>query len=188
MILLLAFDVPGEIKNKLKATCAPLQGIAENTEWNTVDQMHIPVAYIGDVPASFLHHVRDAIGRAMADVQQAEFRARGLGFFGSRRYMSSVWCGIQPEDDLKALHEHLWDYLRKLGYRPSHGEAFFPRINLAFCKGRTRNEKLVDALAPHENELFGTWTPSALSLMEQMKGPKGPRYKTLQRFLLQYPA
>ena len=80
MILLLAFDVPADIRNKLKTTCAPLHGVAENTEWCTVEQMHVPMAYIGDVPPSFLTHVRASIANAVTDVHQAEFTAKGLSF------------------------------------------------------------------------------------------------------------
>jgi len=186
MVTLLVFDIPADIKSKLKATCAALQPFGENTEWLTPDQMHLQMAYIGSVPPSFTGHLCDAVRKALGDGSAGSIacRARGLGFYGSRRYMASIWCAVEPNDILQTLYEALWIQLRKLGYKPVHGVDFHARINLAFCKGRTRNEKLVDELATFEEMDFGTWTASSLNLLEQSKGPRGFRYKSMCRFLV----
>jgi len=184
MVTLLAFDVPAPIKSKLKATCAALQPLAENTEWLSIEQMHVQMAYVGDMPPSFMEHLGNATRKALEGVAPIPCQAKGLGFYGSRRYMSSIWCTVEPGDVLDALYDSLWDQLRRLGYRPVHGVDFHARINLAFCKGRTRNEKLVDELEAFGATDFGSWTPTSLNLLEQSKGPKGYRYKSLNKFLL----
>ena len=184
MITLLAIDVPSDIKSKLKAASAALQPFGEDTDWLTPDQMHIQVAYIGNVPPSFMGHLCDTVRQTLGEggFGTIRCRAKGLGFYGSRRYMASIWCAVEPNAILKAIYEALWTQLRKLGYTPVHGVDFHARVNLAFCKGRTRNEKLVDELAAFEESDFGAWPATSLNLLEQSKGPKGFRYKSLYRF------
>jgi len=184
MVTLLALDVPADIKSKLKSICAALQPFGENTEWLTPEQMLVEIAYIGAMPPAFMEHLGTAVRKALDGVAPIPCQAKGLGFYGSRRYMSSIWCTVEPNDTLEAVHEALWDQLRRLGYRPVHGVDFHARINLAFCKGRTRNEKLVDELEAFEATDFGTWTPTSLNLLEQSRGPKGHRYKSLNKFYL----
>jgi len=182
MVTLLALNVPADIKSKLKATCAALQPFGENTEWLTPDQMMVEIAYIGAMPPSFMEHLCTAVRKVLDGVAPIPCQAKGLGFYGSRRYMASIWCAVEPGEVLEAMYEALWIQLRKLGYKPVHGVDFHARVNLAFCKGRTRNEKLVDELAAFEETDFGTWTATSLNLLDQSKGPKGFRYKSLYRF------
>ena len=178
MRLFIAITVPAEIRRQLEAVCRPFAALAAQTVWCKPEQFHVTLAFIGEAAPAFLPHLRQALDRACASVPALACRAAGFGYFGSRRSPAVLWAGVEPAEELEALHDLLWRTLEPMGYeRPS--PRFHPHITLARCKERARNQAVLDAMDQSEDDVFGDWTAGGATLYESKLTPRGPLYHAL---------
>jgi 2'-5' RNA ligase len=129
----LAITLPDEVKAKLCEAVKRLTPIAEGVTWCKRDQLHLTLAFLGEVSPAILPHVTAASERICAARPVFPCRAYGLGFFGNKRNPKVLWAGVDPSPDLDALHESLWQELKKFGFKNDE-QAFRPHITLGRCR------------------------------------------------------
>lgn len=178
MRIFTAIAIPHEIRQSLSRACVPFAALAEAATWCKPEQYHVTLAFIGDAAPAFLPHLRLALDRACADVSAPVCRIAGYGFFGSRRTPTALWAGVEPAEELEALHELLWRTLEPLGYERPRPQ-FHAHITLARCKARARNKEVLDAMDVSDVGGFDPWTAAGVTLYESQLTRQGPRYQTL---------
>ena len=80
-------------------------------------------------------HLATDIAAALAGVGQPSFEIQlsGLGWFESRGRPDTIWAGVTPQGQLKALHNKIERALDRVGVAPD-SRAFVPHITLARLK------------------------------------------------------
>jgi len=180
MRLFIAFELNPVVRRALVDACTPFHPLAQNCTWYKADKLHVTIAFLGDAAPSFLKHLTHAIDTVCGQVEPIPCRVAGFGFYGSRRYPSVLWAGVEPAAVIETLHDRLWHALGKLGYeKPS--APFDPHITLARCESRTRNAALLEALDVAPADDFVQWTAAGVTLFESRLSPRGAVYCTLHR-------
>ena len=155
-----------------------LMGGISGARWQTREQLHLTLRFIGEVGP----HQADDIHAILGSVRQPAFEIAlaGLGSFERRGQPEVVWAGVAPHDPLKALHRKVDQAIVRAGLEPER-RVYSPHITLARLKRgsgpvRAFLEQPVARMAPFPVDSFG--------LYESQLTPEGAVYSLIERYPL----
>jgi 2'-5' RNA ligase len=97
------------------------------------EQMHLTLAFLGDVPAERVAEIAAAMKRATAGVEPIVFGLEGLGAFPDLRQPRTFWVGVTDAGGFGWLQAALEAELAGLGFKPKNRE-FHPHITIGRVK------------------------------------------------------
>ena len=157
-----------------------LMGGVHGARWQSDDQMHITLRFIGEVDRRVGEDVATTLSAIVAP--PTTIRLDGVGAFDKRGRVDALWAGLAPHDALVALHRKIDRACIAAGL-PAEGRAYLPHITLArFARGAFAN---VDGfLARNAGLASPPFTLDAFGLYESTLGGEGARYACISRFAL----
>lgn len=156
-----------------------LMGGVPGARWQTDDQIHLTLRFIGEID----RHLAEDVAAALASVHVPRFdiSLNGAGQFGEGTRAGSLWIGVTPHAPLTALHKKIDQACRRAGL-PSEGRAYLPHITVA---------RLGRSAGPAEGFLAATSTASgapftvdSFSLYESWLHADGATYEIVERYPL----
>ena len=122
--LFVAIRPPAAVRKLLLSAMGGISG----ARWQTDDQLHLTLRFIGEVD----RHVAGDIHAALGGVHHAPFELalNGIGCFDRRGFPDAVWAGVTPQEQVKALHRKVDAALLRVGVPPDE-RAFLPHITIA---------------------------------------------------------
>lgn len=122
--LFVAIRPPAQIRQQLLAAMGGISG----ARWQSDEQLHLTLRFVGGVDR---HLARD-VHAALSAVHHAPFdlALNGIGCFDRRGFPDSVWAGVTPHAEVKALHKKVDAALLRVGVAPDD-RAFMPHITIA---------------------------------------------------------
>ena len=163
-------------------TCAlllALMGGVSGARWQTDDQLHLTLRFIGEVDR---HAARD-IHAALGAVRQPRFEIAlsGLGIFERRGLPETIWAGVAPHEPLKTLHKKIDQAIARLGLEPER-RAYTPHITLARLKrGCGPVKSLIEQSGGISSRPFAV---DSFNLYESRLTPEGAVYSVVERYSL----
>ena len=122
--IFIGLELPDSIKTQLLILMGGLEGV----RWQTEDQLHLTLRFIGEVDRACAEDVRAALGLVMAD--PFEVKLEGVGYFGKERAPRLLWAGVADPAPLRHLHDKLDQALLRVGIAPETRK-FKPHVTLA---------------------------------------------------------
>ena len=172
--LFVAIRPPHDIRERLLS----LMGGVQNARWQTEDQLHLTLRFIGEVD----RHQAEDIAAATGSIRHAAFEIAlsGVGRFG-RHGKGALWAGVTPHDELKPLHKKLDQALARVGIAPET-RAYHPHITLARL-GRNAGpvEPFIERWAGLSSPPFPVGN---VCLYESRLGSEGATYSIVERYPL----
>jgi len=106
-------------------------GGISGARWQSEDQLHLTLRFIGEVD----RHRAGDVHAALGAVHQPPFdlALNGIGTFERRGLAGAVWAGVTPHAPLQALHKKVDAALARVGVAPDE-RAYLPHITLARLK------------------------------------------------------
>lgn len=173
--LFVAIRPPRQVREQLLALMGGIAGV----RWQTDDQLHITLRFIGEVD----RHTGEDIAAALRSIGYPPFEVslHGVGTFGRRGQGNMLWAGVTPHEPLKALHKKVDHACVRAGVAPE-GRAYHPHITLARLK---RGSGTVEGVA----ETYGGLTSAPFlidrfTLFESTLTPDGAVYPPIERYPL----
>ncbi|MDJ0948778.1 MAG: RNA 2',3'-cyclic phosphodiesterase [Alphaproteobacteria bacterium] len=125
--LFIAIQPPDDVRDRVATLCSGLKGV----RWVTPENLHLTLKFIGERPA---HDVPDMIS-ALGRIHLAPFQMTlsGVGYFGARKRIRSIWAGVERTEALVNLHRRVESTLHQIGI-PREDRKFAPHITLARLK------------------------------------------------------
>jgi 2'-5' RNA ligase len=104
-----------------------MEGV-DGARWQSDEQLHLTLRFIGEVDA----RTADDVHTALTGVRHPPFELAlaGLGAFDRRGTPTALWAGVAPQEPLKALHKKVDHALARAGLAPER-RAYLPHITLA---------------------------------------------------------
>lgn len=177
--LFVALRPPPEVRRALAA----IQSGIEGARWQTDNQLHLTLAFLGETDRHGLEAATEALATIVApplDLALTQF-----GTFDTPRpgRIGTLWIGVEPADGLTALAQSSRTALRRAGLAPE-GRNFTPHITLARfgASGATREALrpfLTHTLAPRAQ-----WQATDFHLVESTLGGEGAHYTPLASYAL----
>lgn len=128
--LFVAIRPPAAIRARLLA----LMGGVRGARWQTDDQLHLTLRFIGEVERP----LADDIGHALERIRLDRFKLRiaGVGAF-ERRHGGALWAAVEPKEPVAALAAKVERACQSAGLAPER-RAFHPHITLARFNRQSR--------------------------------------------------
>jgi 2'-5' RNA ligase len=167
--LFVALAVPDRIADRLFGLQAGVPG----ARWQTREQLHITLRFIGEVPG---HHMRD-VDSVLSGIPAPALglRLKSVGEFGGKK-PRALWTGVASEDDtLLHFQRKIETALQRLGLA-AEPRKYTPHVTLARLRAAPVGA-VMDWLTDHA--LFETepWQPDAFHLYSSMLTGGGSIYR-----------
>jgi len=154
-------------------------GGISGARWQSEDQLHLTLRFIGDVD----RHLAGDIHAALGGIHHAPFEIalKGIGAFERRGQPEAVWAGVAPHKPVRALHNKVDAALTRVGVAPDQ-RAFLPHITLARLK---RSSGPVGNLLEQSGGLTSpAFQVTDFALFESALTPEGAVYSIVERYRL----
>lgn len=176
-----AIELPPQVHDRLADLQNRLGTVGRAVRWTRVDQIHLTVKFLGDVPDDQVPAVCAAAKEVARRFDPFPLDVRGAGCFPPAGQARIVWAGIaeapQPLADCQEACEQAY---AALGFKPE-GRRFHPHLTI----GRVRDARASrDIRAAVEKEAAfpaGTFTAGELTVFQSVLRPTGPTYTVIAR-------
>jgi len=171
----IAIELPEAIKSVLEDFITELSGGKRDYKWVAPENLHITMAFLGDVDYDSLI----AIGKAMETAVEgiSAFPAR-LGPIGT--FPSVIWVGLDEGNrECEAIYKKLKPALLNAGFRLDD-KRYHPHITIARSRSRmdfSEKNAFECKILPQTNAFI----IDGITLFESRLHPKGPEYSPLAR-------
>ena len=129
-----AVEINAAIRERAGKLIESLRSAPAEVKWVDVNNLHLTLKFLGDVPSREIAQVCRAVERGAAETAPFGLEICGAGAFPNARRPRTLWLGVGAgEAEMVALHGHLEKPLKKLGYRTEH-RRFHPHLTI----GRVR--------------------------------------------------
>lgn len=145
---------------------------ARGTKWVQPENMHLTLAFLGEVEERRVPEVEDVMYAATEGIHEPlSLRAQGIGAFPDEEGVRVMWAGLDGQvPRLFELQARLVKELRAAGFEVD-SKRYRPHITLARFRWP---QPLPERLA--RLQVFGEWQISELQLIESHLRPAGARY------------
>lgn len=173
-----AVDLPEEMRARIAEVAQGLRGSEARLTFVDPSQIHVTLAFLGEVEADRL----GAVAAALEAVRPAPFElAVGPIAGNSRSSPRTLWCPCTDDGSLAALAGAVGAALEPLGFprerRPFRGHATVARVKVF-------HPSLLDRLAGLPRDGFGAFTVDRFLLKKSTLTPQGPVYEDLAEVVL----
>lgn len=128
--LFVGLSIPEDIKNYLLF----VQGGVTHARWQSADQLHLTLRFIGDVDGATALDVQSAL--ETVDFAPFDIFCEGVGLFGKPGKARALWAAAKPKAPLTALHNKIDQALAFGAGLPRERRQYEPHITLARFTGR----------------------------------------------------
>jgi 2'-5' RNA ligase len=122
--LFVAIRPPAAVRARLLAAMGGVGG----ARWQSDDQLHLTLRFIGDVA----RHQAEDVHAALGGIRHPAFEIAlaGVGSFERRGEPTALWAAVAPQERLKILHKKVDQAVVHAGVEPER-RAYLPHITLA---------------------------------------------------------
>ncbi|HWE39977.1 MAG TPA: RNA 2',3'-cyclic phosphodiesterase [Isosphaeraceae bacterium] len=178
----IAVEVPREGRERIERLIGRLAPDAKGARWVATENLHVTLAFLGDVRDADLDSVCRAVAAAARPFEPLELALEGLGCFGSPTRPRTLWAGIQGPglEGLKALQKEIATAVAREGYRAD--DRFDAHVTLArFKSGRGPAPNLTGILEKNRGWSGGAWRVAEVITLASTLTPERPVYAPLAR-------
>jgi len=163
----------------MRALLLNVMGGISGARWQSDDQIHLTLRFIGEVDRHRASDVHAALGAIHHP--GFEIALNGLGTFDRRGQPETVWAGVMPHAPLRALHKKVDQAIARVGVAPDE-RAYLPHITLARLK---RSSGTVRDLLEQSGGLRSPPFPiDRFALFESQLTPEGAVYTPIETYPL----
>jgi 2'-5' RNA ligase len=174
--LFIALELPQRCRETLANLAHPIRG----ARWLAADQLHLTLAFLGDVSGDAEVLLREKL--AAVRVPPFILPVEGVGTFGGS-YPSVIWAGVgSGHPHLFALHKRVHDALFAARFDPEL-RSFHPHVTVARLRDVSA-PTLRPFLKKHAADEFDLVETTHFALMSSISGPDGSVYSVEARYPL----
>lgn len=174
--LFVAATPPAAIRAALIAAMGGVPG----ARWQTDEQLHITLRFIGEVERHRAEDIAASLGHVRHPAMMLALGA--CGTFARQGRIDTLWAGIQPRDRIKPLHDKIDRVLVQVGV-PADTRAFLPHITLArFARGAAPTAEVAQRLSI---ALLPAFPIERFALYESHLSADGASYEPIAHYPLQ---
>ncbi len=167
-----------ELSQDIKSALNFARSGVEGARWQTDDQLHITLAFLGEIDPGMVSHVENALSRIT--FEPFDLRLAGVNMFGTQQHPKTLWAGVEIEENLRLLHNKIRRALACIDIETDN-RRYKPHVTLArFSRGAEAH--ITNWLS--DNSLLKTPLQKVgyFSLFSSHLTAEGPQYLVEARF------
>ena len=179
--LFVAIALPEDVKDTLLDLVDPS---IPGARWSGYDQYHLTLRFIGEVHNAIARDVDDAL--TGITVAPFSLNLKGVGYFGDRRRVRTMWAGVSDPAGPGALNRRIERRLQKIGLQPER-KRYRPHVTIARCRGTGRDagEAVRNRHADYASRVFEV---GGFHLFSSHLGRDGAIYRIEADYVLSAPS
>ena len=172
----LAIPIPPQVKASIERLQKHLAAQIPDIRWTKPDNLHLTMHFFGDVSEETLEKIKVSMLSVKSCQQPFLVEVKGFGAYPSLRRPRVLWLGLQPEGQLRQLHEACRKSLAQAGVM-TDSRPFSPHVTI----GRLKQQKpdLTDLFQAVDNTLISQLSVDRLVLFESCLRPEGAKHSPL---------
>lgn len=180
----IAIELDENLKSCLTKLQEQLKGEAPqgSVRWVRPEGIHLTLKFLGDVPASRIEGITQALQKSCRGVAPFSLSCSELGCFPNLKHPNVVWVGVQEETGtLAQLQKAIEENLASLGY-PAEKRQFSPHLTLGRVQKRVSASdlrRLGELVGTSKVGTLGQMEVRSVSLMRSDLRPDGAVYTRL---------
>lgn len=175
MRLFVALALPDIIAEHL----ALLQAGVPGAHWQTREQLHLTLRFIGEVDGRDAAAADDAL--SLIEAPKFSLALKGVGEFGGKT-PHALWAGVRDKEPVAFLQRKIETALQRAGL-PAEQRKFVPHVTLARLRGSPRG-RVVDFLADHALYASAPFDVEGFILYSSVLTPNGSLYRAEKAYRL----
>lgn len=179
-----ALNLAPDLRGAISRTQEQLKESGAHVSWVPTENLHISLAFIGDIFQSRVDEITHALDEAVTDASPFEIDIRDLGTFGKQNSPRVIWVGIHNAEPMIELYERIKDLLAAIDIR-LEDRPYKPHITLGRVKSSRNRSELIETIQRYETCDFGKTVVNCVELMKSTLLPAGARYSVLHSACLQ---
>ena len=176
MRLFVALPLPEEVAQSLLL----IQGGVPGARWQTRDQLHLTLRFIGEVDNQTAIMLDEALAGIHAPAFEIQLHA--VGQFGGK-HIHSIWAGVRKNGALDHLQRKVDSAIRRIG-EPQDQHKFTPHVTLARMR-HPEPGKALEWLTHHALFTSAEFTVGAFQLYSSKLTSDGSIYRVEQDYPLE---
>jgi 2'-5' RNA ligase len=176
MRLFAALALPDPVIDSLLA----LQGGVPGARWQTREQLHLTLRFIGEVDGLKMVAIDDALSTISAPAFTLELKAAHT--FGGR-VPRDLWVGAMPYEALSHLQRKIESALQRIGLDPDRRK-FTPHVTLARLK-KPERRRVMEFVAHHALYASGAFAVDGFILYSSKMTSDGSIYRAEKAYRLE---
>jgi 2'-5' RNA ligase len=180
----LAIELPRETRDRLAALQRRLSVLDRDVRWTKVDQIHLTVKFLGEVPDADVGQMCSSAATVARDYPPFDIQVSGTGCFPPRGPARIVWAGLaslpQPLIDCHKAFERAF---AELGI-PPETRPFHPHLTIGRVRDPRGSHKIRPVLEPESQFDGGHFIVEELVMFQSVLHPSGPTYTVLSHAAL----
>lgn len=177
MRLFVGLEIPDTVKSHVGMLMSGVGG----ARWQTPDQLHITLRFIGEVGQPRVADINSALGRIR--VPAFHLQLRGVDIFGEANKPRLLWTGVEPAAPIQHLRDKVEQALVRTGLE-RETRKFKPHLTLARF-GREKPKRLTAFLTGNNDFATTRFPVTEFVLFESLLGNTGSTYVPLERYALE---
>jgi 2'-5' RNA ligase len=175
MRLFVAIGLPDTVAVSLEM----IQSGVPGARWQTREQMHLTLRFIGEVDGRDAASIDDALSLIAAP--PLTLQLKGVGEFGGKN-PRALWAGIAANEALLHLQRKIETALQRAG-REAEPRKFTPHVTLARLRA-TQRGRLMDYLVDHALYTSAPFEVGEFILYSSHLSPNGSLYRAERSYAL----
>ena len=173
--LFVALAIPDNVAQSL----ALLQSGVPGARWQTREQLHLTLRFIGEVDGPGAVAIHDALSGISAPAFTLELY--GTGAFGGK-HPHALWAGARPNEALLHLQRKIETAVQRAGVAPDR-QKYTPHVTLARLRG-TPVGRVMDYLTDHALYSSAAFAVNGFILYSSLLTSDGSVYRAEQAYRL----
>jgi len=178
--LFIAITVPSDVREAIERAQSQLKRHSPPgmIRWTPPDRFHTTLKFLGDVPATQVPDLKEAVTKVCAGFPVLQLSARGVGFFPSLQKPLVIWVGTHDESEqLEEMHRRIDEAVRPFA-AADKPDKFTGHITLGRFKPGHRGEttKLMERATILQARHFGDWVAGEVELFRSELTPTGAEH------------
>jgi 2'-5' RNA ligase len=177
MRLFVALAIPDSVARAIML----VQGGVPGARWQTREQLHLTLRFIGEVDERDARAIDDAL--AGIDAPGFDLQLHGVGQFGGRQ-TKALWAAVRPNPALDHLQRKVDVAIRRVG-QPQDAHKFTPHVTLARLR-HPEPPKVLEWLTAHALFTSSEFPVKAFQLYSSLLTSDGSIYRVEQDYPLRH--
>jgi RNA 2',3'-cyclic 3'-phosphodiesterase len=177
--LFVALAIPDDIAQSL----ALLQSGVPDARWQTSEQLHLTLRFIGDIDNRDANAVHDALSGIAAPA--VTLALHGVGEFGGK-HPHALWAGVRANEALLHLQRKIETAVQRAG-QPAERHKYTPHITLARLRGGSAG-RVMDYLTDHALYSSAPFAVNGFILYSSLLTSDGSIYRAEHAYRLRSPS